>query len=383
LLLHWHELCDQGRTVTAEELCRDCPEFLPEVAERIAKLRAVYKILDSSSADTPELNDSDKDRSTTGLPQVPGYRIYGVVGRGGMAVVYRAEHVPLKRQVALKMILGGAHAQEAELTRFRREAEAVASLQHPHIIQIHEIGIADGCSYLALELVEGGSLADQLKGEPQPPDQAARLVETLARAMHYAHLRDIVHRDLKPANILLVSGGVVSGEWSQATPTTHHSLLTTHQPKITDFGLAKRLESETGPTRSGAVMGTPSYMAPEQARGENQAIGPTTDVYALGAILYELLTGRPPFKGPSSWETIAQVIGDEPVPPRRLQPKVPRDLETICLKCLQKEPGRPTPVRPKPIATWVCNLPAKENWTRRSVRSRMRLRAKQPIPVTM
>jgi hypothetical protein len=195
----------------------------------------------------------------------------------------------------------------------------VARLQHPNIVQIHEVGDCAGQPFFSLELCEGGSLADQLDGTPWAPERAARLVETLARAMDAAHGRGVVHRDLKPANVLLTADG---------------------QPKVTDFGLAKRLDQGQGQTRTGAVMGTPSYMAPEQAGGKARAVGPAADVYALGAILYELLTGRPPFKGPTPLDTVLMVLGEEAVAPRQLQPKVPRDLETVCLRCLEKEPGR-------------------------------------------
>jgi serine/threonine-protein kinase len=251
-------------------------------------------------------------------PTIAGYEILEEVGRGGMGVVYRAGQRGLSRTVALKVILAGAHAGPHERARFRTEAEAVARLQHPHIVQIHELGEQAGCPYLALEYVDGVSLAQQLGGTPQPPRAAAQLVETLARAVHHAHERGVVHRDLTPANVLLTSDGT---------------------PKITDFGLAKLvLGGGAGQTQTGAVMGTPSYMAPEQAAGRSKEIGPAVDIYALGAILYELLTGRPPFKAASSLETVQQVLLDEPVPPVRLQPRLPRDLETICLKCLQKGP---------------------------------------------
>jgi WD40 repeat protein len=248
---------------------------------------------------------------------VPGYEILGVLGRGGMGVVYKARQISLKRLVALKMILAGSHAGPADLARFRVEAEAVARLQHPNIVQIYEVGEAGGLPYFSLEYVNGGSLAKELAGAPLRARQAAELVDTLARAVHHAHRREIVHRDLKPANVLLTRGG---------------------EPKITDFGLAKQLEAEGDHlTRSGAIMGTPSYMAPEQAEGKTKRIGPATDIYALGAILYECLTGRPPFKAQTPLDTILQVVSEEPVPPRILQRKVPRDLETICLKCLEKK----------------------------------------------
>jgi tetratricopeptide (TPR) repeat protein len=246
-----------------------------------------------------------------------GYEILGELGRGGMGVVYKARQAGLNRLVALKMILAGSHAGPDELARFRTEAEAVAALQHPNIVQIYEVGERDSLPYFSLELVEGGSLADRLDGTPWPPRAAAALVAALARATHYAHSRGVVHRDLKPGNVLLTKDGT---------------------PKITDFGLAKQLDS-AGRTRTGAVMGTPSYMAPEQAGGKSKEIGPACDTYALGAILYELLTGRPPFRAETPLDTILQVIDTEPLPPSRLQPKLPRDLETICLKCLEKVPA--------------------------------------------
>jgi serine/threonine-protein kinase len=243
-----------------------------------------------------------------------------------MGVVYKAWQTSLKRPVALKMVLGGAHADEGSLARFKAEAEAAASLQHPNIVQIYEIAEHQGLPYFSLEFVGGGSLAGQLGSVPLPAEQAARVVETLARAVQAAHEKGIIHRDLKPANILLTS--------SDATN------LADAIPKITDFGLAKRLDVESERTQSGAIMGTPSYMAPEQASGQAREAGPLADVYALGAILYECLTGRPPFRAVTPLETVRQVVEDEPVPPGRLQPRTPRDLETICLKCLRKEPER-------------------------------------------
>jgi WD40 repeat protein/tRNA A-37 threonylcarbamoyl transferase component Bud32 len=236
-----------------------------------------------------------------------------------MGVVYKARQAKLNRLVALKMILSGAHAGSAERQRFLAEAEAVARLQHANIVQIHEVGEADGHPFFSLEFCPGGSLAAELEGTPLPPLEAAGLVETLARAMHAAHGAGVVHRDLKPANVLLGADGT---------------------PKVTDFGLAKKLDDTAGQTASGTIMGTPSYMAPEQAGGRLKEVGPATDVYALGAVLYELLTGRPPFRAATPLDTVLQVISEEPVPPGRLNPKVPRDLETVCLKCLQKEPAR-------------------------------------------
>ncbi len=253
------------------------------------------------------------------LPSLPGYEVLAEIGRGGMGVVYKAWHQRLKRLVAIKMVLAGVKAPIEALARFRTEAIAVARLQHPNIVQIYEVQEFQNQPYLALEFVEGGSL-EQLTGTPWPAPQAARLVETLARAMESAHRRCIIHRDLKPANVLLTPDGT---------------------PKITDFGLAKLLVGGEGvQTRAGSVLGTPNYMPPEQATGKAQEIGPPTDVYALGAILYELLTGRPPFQAASPLETIQQVLAEPPVPPRRLQPRLPGDLEIICLKCLQKDPHK-------------------------------------------
>ncbi len=258
---------------------------------------------------------------TNGLPggagaeAIPGHEILGVLGRGGMGVVYKARHLRLKRLVAVKMILAGEHAGPEHVARFRTEAEAIARLQHPNIVQVFEVGEHREMPFFSLEFCDGGSLAKKLAGTPLPPAEAAALVQTLARAMQAAHAKGVIHRDLKPANVLLAGDGT---------------------PKISDFGLAKKLD-EAGQTIPGAVMGTPSYMAPEQAGGKD--VGLLADVYALGTVLYECLTGRPPFKAATSHDTIFQVVSAEPVAPRRVNPAVPLDLETICLKCLRKEPG--------------------------------------------
>jgi serine/threonine-protein kinase len=226
----------------------------------------------------------------------PGYEILDELGRGGMGVVYKARHLQLNRVVALKMILAGGHASEAERARLRTEAEAIARLQHPNIVQVFDVGEHDGKPFLALEFCAGGSLDLQLDGTPWQPQRAAILVQTLAEAMHAAHQKSVVHRDLKPANVLLTEDG---------------------SPRITDFGLARKLD-EAGQTASGAIMGTPSYMAPEQAQGQVRSVAPAADIYALGAILYELLVGRPPFKAATAMDTLLQVVQDEPVPPSRL-----------------------------------------------------------------
>jgi serine/threonine protein kinase len=257
-----------------------------------------------------------------------------------MGVVYLARQIGLGRLVALKMLPAEAQSNSAALARFRTEAEAVGRLQHPNIVQVYEVGEADGRPYLALEYVDGTSLARTLAGKPLPARQAAELVQTLARAIHVAHQQQIVHRDLKPANVLLQIANCrlqIDGESGDKSAISN---LQSAIPKITDFGLAKLLDGAVGQTQSGAVLGTPPYMAPEQAASKSRDIGPATDVYALGAILYEALTGRPPFQGETPLETLQQVVGEEPVSPSRLRPKLPRDLETICLKCLQKEPAR-------------------------------------------
>jgi serine/threonine protein kinase len=273
------------------------------------------------------------------LPNVGGYQILGILGRGAMGVVYKARQRGLQRIVALKMILAGGHASASDVARFQSEAEAVGRLQHPNIVQVYEVGEQDGCPYLSLEFVDGGSLGKKIAGEPQPIQPAAHLIMLLAQGMEAAHQKGIIHRDLKPSNVMLTQPRQTgSSESSKSTISISESLYGI--PKIADFGLAKRLDEECGQTRSGSILGTPSYMAPEQAEGRSKEVGPLADVYALGAVLYELLTGRPPFRGEGMMDTLEQVRHREVVPPSQLQPKVPADLETICLKCLQKEQGR-------------------------------------------
>jgi WD40 repeat protein len=333
----------QGEVCAAEEYGRRFPAYAERIAPLLRESAPEEQGQPAAKAADRDANDTPRERPVRGqipargaLPSIPGYEIVGELGRGGMGVVYEARHLALDRPVALKMIRSGADAGEEELARFRTEAEAAARLQHPNIVQIHEVGEHQGLPYVALEFCPGGSLEKKLNGTPLPPQPAAQLAETLARAMHVAHGKGIVHRDLKPANVLLVAS-----ERPEAVALADGAgEAERYDPKITDFGLAKRLDVDVGQTQTGAILGTPSYMAPEQACGKSKEIGPAADVYALGATLYELLTGRPPFKAATPLDTILQVIGEDPVPPRTLQPKLPRDLETVCLKCLQKEPSR-------------------------------------------
>jgi tRNA A-37 threonylcarbamoyl transferase component Bud32 len=279
-----------------------------------------------------------------GLPALPGYEVLEELGRGGMGVVYKARHTLLDRTVAIKMLLAGQLASAMEVERFRTEAEAVAQLDHPNIVAVHDVGEFDGRLYFSMKLVEGRSLTG-FSGSPQ---EAAKLVSAVARAVHYAHLRGIIHRDLKPGNILLDEQG---------------------QPYVTDFGLAKRLQTDSKMTQTGAIMGTPAYMPPEQASGKKGDVTTLADVYSLGAVLYELLTGRPPFHAETPLDTLLQVLEKEPEPPGKLNARLDRNLEAVCLKCLEKDPkqrypsaseladdldrwlnGEPT--RARPASTW-------------------------------
>jgi serine/threonine protein kinase/Tfp pilus assembly protein PilF len=334
-----------GEAPHLEEYLTRFPQFATELRRQFEIHGALQEgdLVPESEADEPALPSGEYDSGSTDV-RLPGYRIVRELGRGGMGVVYEAHQIHLKRSVALKMILAGAYASPKELARFRVEAEAVARLRHPHIVQIHEVGEYKGFPYFSLELIEGQSLDKEIGGRPQPPRESAQLVETLAHAIHHAHQHHVIHRDLKPANILLQKKSEIRNSKSENEETGSSSdfgfRISNFDPKITDFGLAKLLDTDNGATPTQALIGTPNYMAPEQAEGKSRDIGPRADVYALGAILYELLTGRPPFHGDSAMDTIWQVRNQPPTPPSRLGAGVPRDLETICLKCLDKEPRR-------------------------------------------
>jgi eukaryotic-like serine/threonine-protein kinase len=386
--LIYSEYClreERGESPTCEEYCTRFPQF----ATRLVSLFELHKAVDQSQtrefasglsveefSHAQPRRSQDEAASRSGirsespiLPAIHGYEILEELSRGGMGVVYKARQVSLNRLVALKMILAGPYASAEDLARFRGEAEAAARLQHPHIVQIFEIGEHLGRPYFALEFVEGGNLSARLAGTPLAITDAAALSETLARAVHYAHERGVLHRDLKPANVLLRPLATGAREqdstlddqdstatdakparrgrlsWrdrlrSNAQLVPIDAMTSPFVPKITDWGLAKQLDADQGRTHSGAIMGTPSYMAPEQAAGQSRNVGAAADIYSLGAILYEMLTGRPPFRAATVWQTLQQTQSEEPVPPGQLQPGLPRDLETICLKCLEKEPAK-------------------------------------------
>jgi serine/threonine protein kinase len=311
--------------VNLDEYARRFPAYIEELRQRLAGAKTLP-------------DRGGKSTHATDLPVVPGYDITEEIGRGGMGVVYQAQQLGLERTVALKMILTGLQAGPRDLIRFRAEAAALARLQHPNIVQIFDVGEAAGRPYFVFEYVAGGSLAQYLRGTPQPIRPAAQLVETLARAIHAAHTHGVIHRDLKPANVLLQD--------EAGHRSAFAARLETVVPKITDFGLAKYVSDDEEPlnahglTATGEMLGTANYMPPEQAIARHQPLGPTADVYSLGAILYELLTGRPPFTGETPLTTVMQVLNNEAVSVTSLQPNVPRDLETICYKCLRKEPGQ-------------------------------------------
>jgi WD40 repeat protein/serine/threonine protein kinase/tetratricopeptide (TPR) repeat protein len=340
------------------ELCSDCEQRvgrLDDVAD--PAIQALRQAFPDRAGQTTGVFSSGTEHGGTAPPATtlneasspPGFTVLEELGRGACGVVYKARQHHPDRIVALKCLLSGAHTKAEHRARFLAEADAIARLNHPHIVQVHAIGEHQEQPYLCLEYLDGDTLAKKVGARPQPPREAARLLEMLAQAVQHAHEHGVIHRDLKPANILLAhvntGQGPSAGQDEQTRPPSSSSLspvlpvvLSAFTAKISDFGLARFGRAEL--TATGAILGTPSYMAPEQARGDNASVGVAADVWALGAILYELLTGLPPFRGVQVLETLKQVVEQEPVPPVRLQPSIPRDLNVICLKCLEKHPAR-------------------------------------------
>jgi WD40 repeat protein len=366
-ILHdYLEAIDAGQKPDRDALLRQHPDLAADLHSFFADESKLKDLALSLRSSEPTMDSHAGSALAAPLATVRyfgDYELLEEIARGGMGVVFKAKQVSLNRVVALKMILAGQLASASDVQRFRTEAEAAANLDHPHIVPIYEVGEHNSQHYFSMKLIEGGSLTQVIPELVSQPRAAARLVTTVARAVHYAHQRGILHRDLKPANILLATLGL-------------RSPLADFTPYVTDFGLAKRVEEE-GVTRTGAVVGTPSYMAPEQAAGK-KSLTTAADVYSLGAILYELLTGRPPFRGLTPLETLLQVMEREPQAPRTLNQRLDRDLETICLKCLEKEPQcrygsaealaddlerwqRGEPIRARPSTVWERTT----KWARR------------------
>ena len=328
LVVEWEDRQAAGRAASPEELCHDCPELLEDLKECLRAAAGMNAVLDARGSlpddpagrtevlTEPPLIFGDVQHET--WPVIPQYEILEELGHGGMGVVLKARQIALGRIVAIKAILSHGPIREEQRRRFLWEAKAMARLQHPNIVQIHEISQQGEHPFLIMEYVEGQSLSASLAGKPLPPRKAAELLAVLARAVHVAHEHGIIHRDLKPNNILLAADGT---------------------PKICDFGLARHFDSAADRTQTNQVAGTPSYMAPEQVLGASGTQGPAVDIYALGAVLYESLTGHPVFQAGNMLDTMQLVLKQQPVPPRQWQPKTPRNLETICLKCLEKAPG--------------------------------------------
>ncbi|MDA1013928.1 MAG: protein kinase [Planctomycetota bacterium] len=314
LLLHWERARQGGDTPDVDALCANHLEFKPELLRRIKSIERMEGRLGVTVSTRPQ--DASDNAGSSPPADVPGYEIECLIDRGGAGLVFKAVEIALQRTVALKML---AHdfPQADHLERFRREAEAIARLQHPNIVHIHAIGDAGSRPYYAMEFIDGGTLADQIRRRTGSPRETAELVSVLARAIENAHQAGIVHRDLKPSNILMTIDGT---------------------PKIGDFGLAKHLDVETAHTRTGDIIGTPAYMSPEQAGGDTKSTGAQTDIHALGTILYEMLTGSTPFPGRSAIHTLQRILTEHAVFSKRSHAGIPQDLQAICLKCLEKRP---------------------------------------------
>jgi predicted Ser/Thr protein kinase len=318
LLARWEQLRDQGVTLSAEEFCRDTPELLEQFLEALTALRCVGQMVGSSTGTVADPLRIKRTAPPEGWPDLPGYEILGELGKGGIGVVYLARSVRLDRLVALKMLKAGAVAEPAERERFRREGQAMARLEHPHVVPVYAAEEHAGRPFFTMKLLKGGNLAEYLPAMTADPRRAVAVLEKVARAVHYLHQQKILHRDLKPLNILLDEAG---------------------EPYVSDFGLAKFLEPGLEMTTPGAPLGTWPYMAPEQILGQHHLLGPATDVWALGVILYEVLTGRRPFAGEDRTDLIKQILSDPPAPLRSLRPELDEGLQGIVARCLQKEPA--------------------------------------------
>jgi len=318
LLTGLADLAQAGKRVNLEEQCSLHPEFAADLRELWGAIVVANAAGSVSITSSIPSNTRDTDYSS-GILQLPArfgeYELQEEIGRGGMGVVYRALHVSLGREVALKMILRGQLASEADRDRFAAEAQAAAKLEHPGIVPVYEVGELEGRPYFTMKYIRGTTLSQRLQQGPMQAREAAELLAKVAKAIHFAHSRGILHRDIKPSNILLDEN---------------------NEPHVTDFGLAKQVSDATSITRTGAVLGTPAYMSPEQASGQRSQMGPGSDVYSLGVVLYHMLTGRPPFQAASPVDMVMMVLEQDPVPPRMLNPKADRDLEMIALRCLQK-----------------------------------------------
>ncbi len=360
---------NRGESPTLDEYLWRFPRYAPYLRQRF--MPGDHTVISAGGAPGPaDFQVSPQGRDAPPRPQVPGYEILAEVARGNMGVVYKARQVAQDRIVALKMLLLASFTGEEEIARFRNEAECITRLLHPNIVQVYDVGDVGGHPYFAMEFIEGGSLAAQRGDNLRPFPWAARLIAIVARAVHHIHQHGIIHRDLKPANILLQQGS--------KDCTLDNLDLSMCVPKVSDFGLAKRIDLPGDQTRTGTLLGTPNFMAPEQAACQVRQIGCPADIYSLGAILYDLLTGRPPFQGDSVLAVLEQVRTEEPIAPSRLNSKVPRELETICLKCLEKEPNaryasaddladdlehflRDEPIRAQPPSAWKLGW----KWVRR------------------
>jgi len=315
LLSELTDAVQRGQTVELEAVCREHPDLADELRQLWGAVMVADVAGSHSRSDSPLLA-SETPSGSLELPcRLGGYELLDELGRGGMGVVYRARQLGLDREVAVKMILRGQLASATDRARFRAEAEAAARLDHPNIVPVYEVGESEGRPFFSMKYIAGRTLSLMLTEHPLPDRDAARIMATVSRAIHFAHEKGVLHRDLKPSNILIDAGG---------------------EPHVTDFGLAKRTTDPVSLTKSGAVLGTPSYMAPEQAAGARGEVGPASDVYSLGAVLYHMLTGRPPFQAATPVDTVLLVLEQDPVPPRVINPKVDRDLEMIALRCLQK-----------------------------------------------